>query len=86
MLKLPNFGHMTTSTMLFVSHDKTWLVMSWAEILTSQSLFQNAFILRRSRVTNIADIIKISTIFIKKTVKRITNYVLKCKLYLYFLL
>ena len=44
------------------------------------------------RVSNFAEIIKISTIFIKTTfkesnkVKRIINYVLKCNLYLYFLI
>ena len=54
--------------------------------------FQNTLISRRPRVANFADIIKIATIFISKTfkdsnkVKRITNYVLKCNLYLYFLI
>ena len=44
------------------------------------------------RVANLDDIIKIATIFIKKTLKdskkvrRIRNYVLKCNLYLYFLI
>ena len=43
----------------------------------------NNFILRRSRVTNFADIIEIATIFIKpifknsKKVKRIRKYILK---------
>ena len=52
--------------------------------------FLNTFILRRPRVTSIADIIKIATIFIKrafkgsKKVKRVRDYVLKCNLYLYF--
>ena len=46
----------------------------------------------RPSVFNLADIIKIATIFIKtifkesKIVKRIRNYVLKCNLYLYFLI
>ena len=46
--------------------------------MTSQPLYQNAFILRRSTVANFADIIKIATI-VKKTfkdskkVKRIRN-------------
>ena len=60
--------------------------------MTSSPLFQNAFILRRPRVTIFADIIKIVTIFIKailkdlKKVKRIRNYVSKHNLYLYFLI
>ena len=90
MLELPNFGHMTTFTIWFESRDKILLVASWTEIMTSQPLYENAFILRRPTVANFADIIKIPTI-IKKTfkdskkVKRIRNYVFKCNLYLYFL-
>ena len=49
--------------------------------------------LRRPRVANFADIIKIATIFTKKTfkgskkkIKRISNYVLKCNLYPNFLI
>ena len=34
MLKLPKFGHMTTFTLQFESHDKIVLVTSWAEIIT----------------------------------------------------
>ena len=41
---------------------------SWTEIMTSQPLHENAFILRRPTVNNFANIIKISTI-IKKTLK-----------------
>ena len=49
-------------------------------------------ILRRPGVVIFADIIRIITIFIKKTtkgsrkVKRIRNYVLKSNLYVYFLM
>ena len=49
-------------------------------------------ILRRPRVANIAEIIKIVTVFIKKIiedskrVERIRNYIPKCNLYLYFLI
>ena len=57
MLELPNFGHMTTFTIWFESHDKILLVVSWTEIVTSQPLHQNVFILRRSKVANFADII-----------------------------
>ena len=54
--------------------------------------FQKTFILRRPRVTNSAEIIKTATIFLIRTfkgskkVKRIRNYALKCKLYLYILI
>ena len=53
---------------------------------------QNAFNLRRPRVVNFGDIIKIGIMFVKATfkdakkVKRIRNYVLKRNLYLYFLI
>ena len=54
--------------------------------------FQTTFILRRPRVANFADMIKIATMFIKATFKypnkskRIRIYVSKCNLYLYFLM
>ena len=35
MPELPNFGHMTRTTILFESHDKILLVTSWAGIMTS---------------------------------------------------
>ena len=35
MLELPNFVHMTTFTLLLESRDKTLLVQSWTEIMTS---------------------------------------------------
>ena len=63
--------------------------MLFAEVMTSQLLFQNTFLLRRPGVANFADIIKVSTIFIKPTfkdslkVKGIGNYALKRNLYLY---
>ena len=68
------------------------LVTSWEEIITSWFLLQNIFILRRPKVTNFADIIKIKIIFIKKTfegskiVKRMRNRHLKCNLHLYYLI
>ena len=92
MLEIPNFSHMTTFTILFKSLDKILLVTSRIEIMTSQHLFQNIFILRRSRVAMFADIIKIVTIFIKtgfkdsKNFKTIRNYVPKSNPYLYFLI
>ena len=48
--------------------------------------YQYAFILRRLRVANFADIIKIATMFVKtyfkepNIVEKIRNYVLKCNL------
>ena len=60
--------------------------------MTSYSLFQNTFFLRRSGVVIFADIIKIETMFIKpitkdlRKVKRIRNYVSKYNLYVYFLM
>ena len=66
--------------------------MPWTKIMTSKSLFQNTFNIRKAAVANLAEIIKIATIFIKtnfkdsEKVKRIRNYVLKWNLYLYFLI
>ena len=31
ILQLSNFGHMTTATLQFDSHEKFWLVTSWTE-------------------------------------------------------
>ena len=66
--------------------------MSWTGLVTSQPLFQNTFVLKRPRVANFANIIKIPTMFVKaafkeskKVVKNI-NYVSKCNLYQYFLI
>ena len=55
-IQLPNFNHMTTSTIQFESHDKVLLVTSWTEIMSS-TLFQNTFILRKA------------TMFIKQPLK-----------------
>ena len=66
--------------------------MSWTKIMMPWPLFQNAFDLRKPRVAIFADIIKIVTMFVKaifkdsKKVERIRNYLLKCNLYLYFLI
>ena len=69
MPEIPNFGHMTAFTVWFESRDKVFLVVSWTEIMTWHSSYQNAFILRRPSLANFADIIKISTMFIKKPLK-----------------
>ena len=56
------------------------------------TFFQNTFILRRPGVAIFADIIKIVTMIIKtilkdsRKVRRITDYVSKWNLYLYFLI
>ena len=58
-------------------------------IFSSKSLYFKANF--ASQVANFADIIRIATMFIKATfkdskkVKKIRNYILKCNLYLYFL-
>ena len=60
--------------------------------MTSQSLFQKTFILKRPGIAIVADIIKIVSMFIKAILKdsgkvrRIRNYVSKWNLYLYFLM
>ena len=65
---------------------------SWTEIMTLQPLFQVTFILRRPRVANFDDIMKITAIFIRitfkdsKKLKGIRNYALKCNLFMYFLI
>ena len=69
MLNLPNFGHMTTSTIIVRSRNKALMMTPWTEIIISKALFQKAFILTKSRVANLADIIKIFTMFIKTTLK-----------------
>ena len=66
VLELPNLCHMTKSIVKFELHDKFSLMTSNAETITSQPLFLNIFILRRSRVAIFANIIKIVTIFVKK--------------------
>ena len=43
--------------------------MSWTEIMTSKTLFQNAFILRKPGVTEFPDIIKISIFLSKQPLK-----------------
>ena len=81
ILELPNFGHMTISTTQFESRDKILFVTSWSEIMTSQPLLQNTFILRRPGVAIFPDIIDIVTMVIKtifkdsRKVKRIGSYI-----------
>ena len=45
------------------------MVTPHTKIMTSKTLFQNTFILRRPRGASFADIIKIVTMFIKKSLK-----------------
>ena len=67
----PQFGHMTTSTLQLREFDKTLLVVSWIEIITSEPLCQNTFILTSSRVANqnSAGIVKIEIMLIEITFK-----------------
>ena len=67
-LGLTNVGHMTWSIIWFESRDN-FLMMSWIEIMTSKPSFQNVFILRKHRVANFVNIIKIPVTFIKLTFK-----------------
>ena len=43
--------------------------MSWTKVMTSCPLFQNAFILKGSRVANFADIIKNASTFSEKVIE-----------------
>ena len=93
MLELPNFGHMITSTILF-----TWV--TWqnfvGDIMDRNydviTFISKCLYSRRPREANFAGIIKIATMFIKtifkesNKFKRIRDYVLKCNLYMYFLI
>ena len=71
---------------------KLWRYYDAQKLWNYVCLFQNTFILGRSRVAFFADIIKILTFFIKrnfkdsKKVKRFRIYISKCSLYLYFLI
>ena len=69
MLDLPNFGLMTTSTIELESRQKILLETSWTKVMTLSALFQNTIILRKPRVANFADIMKIATMFIKTIFK-----------------
>ena len=69
MLELPNFGHMTTSTIQFESSDKIWLVTSWTKNYDVMTFFSKYLYFKKACVTIFAGIIKISTIFIKKIFK-----------------
>ena len=51
-----------------------FLVKSWKEILTSQLLFQNTYVLRKPRVVHFADISEIETILLKKSLKTKKKY------------
>ena len=93
MLELPNFDHIATYTVLFDSCDKILLVTSLTEIMTPLTEINSKHLfLRRLRIDNFTDIIKIANMFIKatfkdsKNVERIRNYVLACSLYLCFLI
>ena len=67
MLELSNFGQINTSTILSELRDESLLVTSWLKNMTPKPLFQNTFVLKRPRVDNFTDIIKVATVFIKTT-------------------
>ena len=60
---------MNTSTIEFQSRDKILFLTTWTEIITSQPLFQNTFILRRPGAVNYPDIIKLAIILIKNEMR-----------------
>ena len=67
------------------------MAASWTKNMTSKTIFQNHFILRKAGVANFADITKIVTMCIRKTFKDskgfdIRNYALKYNLYPYFVM
>ena len=68
-MELPNFYHLTASTILFELRDKILLVTSWAKTLTSKLFFPKMFISKRPRRAIFADIIKIVTMFNKTILK-----------------
>ena len=82
MLELPNFGHMTLSTIKLNSRDKILMVTSRRKMMMSQHMFQNTFILRGPRIVNFAHIIKIGIMSFNTTfggsikVKIMRNYLL----------
>ena len=69
MLKLPNFGHMTTCTISFESRDEFFSVRSWIEIMTSWSLFENILILRRPRKGLLLISSKVWSFLLKQSLK-----------------
>ena len=84
ILKLPNFGDITKSTVLLSHVIKFCFWRHEQKLWTSKPFFRNPSILRKRRVANFADIIKIAAMFMKvtfkdwKKVKWIRNYILKC--------
>ena len=65
---VPNIGHVNAPTVEFVSHDKILLVTSQTEILKSQTLDTNTFILNRPAVANSETSLKLQSL-IKETFK-----------------
>ena len=93
MLELSILGNITKSTIHYKSCDKNFpidIIHRNFEIIIFISI--KNFILKRLRLAIFADIIKIAITLIKTNfqdtinVKRITNYVLKCNFYFYFLI
>ena len=78
MLVLLNLGHMTTFTNDLSHVIKIVLVASWTEILTSQPLDENGFILRGPTAANFADIIKPLLKKPLKTQKRLIELEIMC--------
>ena len=86
-----NFSHWNGRFAELWSHDHVYNMIRDIIDWNDEVIFQNTFILRRLRLANFANIIKIATLFNKtifkdrKKVKKIRNYGLKCNVYLYFM-
>ena len=70
---------MNTSTIEFQSRDKILFLTTWAEIITSQPLFQNTFILRRPGAVNYPDIkitiiLKMKILCVFPDITKIVNF------------
>ena len=65
MLELPNFDKRDHIYNIIKVKGKIVLVVSRTEIMMWKPLFQKAFILRKPRLVNFANVIKTATMFIK---------------------
>ena len=58
--------YLKTSAIKFASPNNILLVASWTNIMASQPLFQNTYVLIKLVVVNFTDIMKIANILIRK--------------------
>ena len=82
LIFLLNFGNMTTYTIKSESLDQIWLIMFILKYLYFKETYSSNFCWHHQNYNHVYwNIFKDS-----KNVKRIRNYVSKCKQYLYFLI